>query len=150
MKMQVKRLKAKSKIDSMIERISDEFSVTVMVRESFQPDYGECYPDIGQIILSSRFSNKYIKFAVFLHELCHIITLRRHGRRYLAASVFQEEFSVWDLAQELHYQYLEKPFTKSQVKFMLKCLCSYSEYRSSFRKKFNKDVIRGAFPRLIS
>ena len=39
-------------------------------------------------MLSSKYTSNKIKFAVFLHELSHILTLRRKGARYLAASVF--------------------------------------------------------------
>ena len=84
-------------------------------------------------------SNK-IKLAVFLHELSHILTMRRSGSRYLAASVFQEESAVWSLAQELHLKYTDKPFCKIQADFMLKCLKTYSQYHYSFKKKYNKDI----------
>ena len=90
-------------------------------------------------MLSSKFSSLQIKLAVFLHELSHIITMRRSGKRYLAASIFQEESAVWSLAQELHLKYLDKPFCKSQAEFMLKCLKTYSACHYSFKKMYNKD-----------
>jgi hypothetical protein len=39
--------------------------------------------------------------------------MRRKGKRYLAASIFQEESAVWSLAQELHLKYMNRPFNKS-------------------------------------
>ena len=128
------------KIDTMISAISDEWKVKVLVDTKFSKDYGECYPDSNEIYLSSKYSSAKIKLAVFLHELSHVITMRRKGKRYLAASVFQEESAVWSLAQELHLKYTAKPFSKTQADFMLKCLKSYSRYNCSFKKKFNKEV----------
>ena len=104
---------AKSKIDEIISSISDEWKVKVLIDTSFSKDYGECYPDINEIMLGHKYSSSKIKFAVFLHELSHILTIRRSGSRYLAASIFQEEYAVWSLAQELHFKYTEKPFSKS-------------------------------------
>lgn len=130
----------KRKIDEMITSISSEWKVKVLVDTSFDKDYGECYPDSNEILLSDIYSNCNIKLAVFLHELSHIITLRRSGQRYLAASVFQEEYAVWSLAQELHFKYTNKPFNKKQADFMLKCLKSYSKKHYNFKKKFNKNI----------
>ena len=79
---------AKLKIDEKIASISSEWKVKVLIDASFEKDYGECYPDSNEIMLGDKYSASNIKFAVFLHELSHIITLRRHGSRYLAASVF--------------------------------------------------------------
>lgn len=87
-----------SKIDTLIASICDEFKVKVLVDTSFHKDYGECYPDSNEIFLSPKYTSSKIKIAVFLHELSHILTLRRKGKRYLAASVFQEESAVWSLA----------------------------------------------------
>lgn len=128
------------KIDKMIDSIADEHKVKVLVDIKFQKNYGECYPEINEIILSSKYTSNKVKFAVFLHELSHILTLRRKGARYLAASVFQEESAVWSLAQELHLKYTNKPFCKSQADFMLKCLKTYSQYHYSFKKKYNKKI----------
>lgn len=129
------------KIDTLIASICDEFKVKVLVNTSFSKDYGECYPDSCEIHLSQRYSSDKIKIAVFLHELSHIVTMRRNGSRYLAASIFQEESAVWSLAQEFHLKYLDKPFCKSQADFMLKCLKTYSAHHYSFKKKFNKEII---------
>ena len=129
------------KIDTLIASICDMWKVKVLVDTKFQKDYGECYPDSNEIILCSKYSSGKIKIAVFLHELSHIITMRRRGKRYLAASIFQEESAVWSLAQELHLKYLDKPFCKSQADFMLKCLKTYSQHHYSFKKKFNKDFL---------
>lgn len=129
-----------SKTDKLIQSIAVEHKVKVLVDTKFHKDYGECYPDSSEILLSYKFSTNKIKIAVFLHELSHIITMRRTGARYLAASVFQEESAVWSLAQELHLKYLDKPFCKSQADFMLKCLKTYSQYHYSFKKQFNKKV----------
>ena len=131
----------KHKIDQLIESICNEQKVKVLVDTSFSKDYGECYPDSNQIMLCSKYSSSKIKIAVFLHELAHILTMRRRGLRYLAASIFQEESAVWSLAQELHLKYLNKPFCKAQADFMLKCLKTYSQHHYSFKKKFNKEVI---------
>ena len=131
---------AKRKIDEKIASISSEWKVKVLVDQSFDKDYGECYPDSNEIMLGEKYTASNIKLAVFLHELSHIITLRRSGSRYLAASVFQEEYAVWSLAQELHFKYTGKPFTKSQADFMLRCLRSYSRRHYSFKKKFNKKI----------
>ena len=114
------------KIDKLIESISNEHKVKVLIDTKFSKDYGECYPEINEILLSNKYSSSNIKIAVFLHELSHIITLRRKGARYLAASIFQEESAVWSLAQELHLKYTNKPFCKTQADFMLKCLKTYS------------------------
>lgn len=114
------------KIDKLIESISNEHKVKVLIDTAFSKDYGECYPEINEILLSSKYSSNNIKIAVFLHELSHIITMRRKGSRYLAASIFQEESAVWSLAQELHLKYMNKPFCKAQADFMLKCLKTYS------------------------
>ena len=130
----------KHKIDNLISSISDEWKVKVLVNTKFQKDYGECYPDTGEIYLSKRYTSGKIKFAVFLHELSHIVTMRRSGSRYLAASIFQEESAVWSLAQEMHLKYTSKPFSKSQADFMLKCLKTYCQHHYSFKKKFNKEV----------
>lgn len=116
----------------------------MLVDTSFSRDYGECYPDSGEILLSLKYSSGRIKIAVFLHELAHILTMRRKGSRYLAASVFQEESAVWSLAQELHLKYLSKPFCKAQADFMLKCLKTYSQHHYSFKKKFNKKITEEA------
>lgn len=89
---------AKSKIDALITSISSEYKVKVLIDTSFEKDYGECYPDSNEIILGGKYSSSKIKLAVFLHELSHIITIRRRGKRYLAASIFQEEYAVWTLA----------------------------------------------------
>ena len=141
MTFDVNRYMAKhNKIDKLIMSICDEFKVKVLVNTSLSKDYGECYPDSSEIILCSKYSSNKIKIAVFLHELSHIITMRRKGKRYLAASVFQEESAVWSLAQELHLKYLNKPFCKSQADFMLKCLKTYSQHHYSFKKKFNKEI----------
>lgn len=75
-----------------------------------------------------------------MHELGHIITIRRNGARYLAASIFQEESAVWTIAQELHYKYTKMPFSKAQADFMLRCLDTYSQHSYSFVKKFNKEI----------
>ena len=128
----------KHKIDTLIASICDEWKVKVLIDAKFQSDYGECYPDSNEILLSQKYSSGKIKIAVFLHELSHIITMRRKGKRYIAASVFQEESAVWSLAQELHFKYLNLPFCKSQADFMLKCLKTYSQHHYSFKKKFNK------------
>ena len=88
----------RSQIDSLIESISDKWKVIVKCDPKFQKDYGECYPDLDKIVLGSKYSSAKIKLAVFLHELSHIITIRRSGARYLAASIFQEESAVWSLA----------------------------------------------------
>ena len=104
---------AKHKIDTLIASICEEWKVKVLVDASFHKDYGECYPDYNEIFLCSKYSSSKIKLAVFLHELSHIITMRRKGSRYLAASIFQEESAVWSLAQELHLKYMNKPFCKS-------------------------------------
>ncbi len=130
----------KHNIDKIITSICDEWKVKVLIDTKLQKDYGECYPDSNEILLCSRYSSSKIKIAVFLHELSHIITLRRKGKRYLAASIFQEESAVWSLAQELHLKYLNRPFSKSQAEFMLKCLKTYSQYHYSFKKKFNKNI----------
>lgn len=114
------------KVDKLIESISNEHKVKVLIDTKFSKNYGECYPEVNEILLSSKYSSNSIKFAVFLHELSHIITLRRKGSRYLAASIFQEESAVWSLAQELHLKYVDKPFCKKQAEFMLKCLKTYS------------------------
>ena len=103
----------KLKTDNLIASICDECKVKVLIDASFHKDYGECYPDNNEILLSSKYSSNKIKIAVFLHELSHIITMRRKGKRYIAASIFQEESAVWSLAQELHLKYLDKPFCKS-------------------------------------
>ena len=116
----------KPQIDSLIESISDEWKVIVKCNPEFQKDYGECYPDLDKIVLGSKYSSAKVKLAVFLHELGHIITMRRSGARYLAASIFQEESAVWTIAQELHYKYIKMPFSKSQAEFMLRCLDTYS------------------------
>ncbi len=129
-----------SKTDKLIQSIAVEHKVKVLVDTRFHKDYGECYPDANEILLSKKFSTNKIKIAVFLHELSHIITMRRTGSRYLAASVFQEESAVWSLAQEFHLKYLNRPFCKSQADFMLKCLKTYSQYHYSFKKKFNKKI----------
>ena len=134
------KIMAKHKIDTLIASISEEFKVKVTVDASLQKNYGECYPDSNEIVLCSRYSSGKIKFAVFLHELSHILTMRRKGKRYIAASIFQEESAVWSLAQELHLKYLDRPFCKSQADFMLKCLRTYSQHHYSFRKKYNKDI----------
>lgn len=131
---------AKHKIDEIITSISGEWKVKVLIDTSFSKDYGECYPDSDEIMLGNKYTTSKIKLAVFLHELSHIITLRRSGSRYLAASVFQEEYAVWSLAQELHLKYTNKPFNKSQADFMLKCLKSYSKRHYSFKKQFNKKI----------
>lgn len=131
---------AKSKIDMLIESICNEHKVNVLINIYFSKDYGECYPDENQILISSKFSSNKIKIAVFLHELSHILTMRRKGKRYIAASIFQEESAVWSLAQELHLKYLDKPFNKKQADFMLKCLKTYSQHHYSFKKKFNKEI----------
>ena len=128
------------KIDKLISSICDEWKVKVLIDTKFQKNYGECYPDSNEIILCGKFSSNKIKFIVFLHELSHIITMRRKGKRYLAASIFQEESAVWSLAQELHLKYMNRPFNKSQADFMLKCLKTYSKYHYSFKKQFNKEL----------
>ena len=128
------------KIDILISQICEEWKVKVLIDSNFQKDYGECYPDTNEIILSQRYSTNKIKIAVFLHELSHIITMRRKGKRYIAASIFQEESAVWSLAQELHLKYVDKPFCKSQADFMLKCLKTYSQHHYSFKKKYNKEI----------
>lgn len=133
---------AKRKIDTLIESICNEYKVKVLVDTSFIKDYGECYPDSGQIMLCSKYSSNKIKIAVFLHELAHILTMRRHGARYIAASIFQEEFAVWSLTQELHLQYLNRPFSKEQADFMLRCLKTYSQHHYSFKKKYNKKIVK--------
>lgn len=129
-----------SKTDKLMQMIAEEHKVKVLVDTKFHKDYGECYPDNNEILLSSKFSTNKIKMAVFLHELSHILTMRRTGSRYLAASIFQEESAVWSLAQELHLKYTDKPFCKAQADFMLKCLKTYSQYHYSFKKKYNKEV----------
>lgn len=131
----------KHKIDTLIASISAEYKVKVLVDASFQKNYGECYPECNEIHLCTKYSSWKIKFAVFLHELSHILTIRRRGSRYLAASIFQEESAVWSLTQELHLKYLDKPFCKSQADFMLKCLKTYSQHHYSFKKKYNKEII---------
>lgn len=88
----------KRQVEQSIVSISDEWKVFVECKTEFQNDYGECYPDLDKIVLGTKYSSANIKFAVFLHELGHIITLRRHGARYFAASIFQEESAVWCLA----------------------------------------------------
>lgn len=128
------------KIDTLIESIADEHRVKILIDARFQKDYGECYPDINEIILGKKYKSGKIKLAVFLHELSHILTMRRSGSRYLAASIFQEESAVWSLAQELHLKYTNRPFCKTQADFMLKCLKTYSQYHYSFKKKFNKTL----------
>ena len=128
------------KADTLIESIAEENKVKVLVDTKFQSNYGECYPDSNEILLSKKYSSDKIKIAVFLHELSHILTMRRKGARYLAASIFQEESAVWSLAQELHLKYTNKPFCKAQADFMLKCLKTYSQYHYSFKKKYNKDI----------
>lgn len=131
---------AKSKVDRLIESIANEHKVKVLIDTKFSKDYGECYPESNEIMLCTRYSSGKIKLAVFLHELSHILTIHRKGKRYLAASIFQEESAVWSLAQELHFKYLNKPFSKTQADFMIKCLKTYSQYHYSFKKKFNKDI----------
>lgn len=130
----------KHKVDTLIASICEEQKVKVLVDASFHKDYGECYPESNEIFLSSKYSSGKVKLAVFLHELSHIITMRRNGTRYLAASIFQEESAVWSLAQELHLKYVDKPFCKSQADFMLKCLKTYSQHHYSFKKKYNKEI----------
>lgn len=127
MHFDVNRYMAKhSKIDKTIMSICDEWKVKVLVDAKFCKDYGECYPDSSEIILSQKFSSSKLKIAVFLHELSHILTIRRKGRRYIAASVFHEEYAVWSLAQELYLKYFGKAFNKVQADFMLRCLKTYS------------------------
>lgn len=128
------------KTDNLIESIAEEHKIKVLVDTKFQSNYGECFPDSNEILLSKKYSSDKIKIAVFLHELSHILTMRRTGSRYLAASIFQEESAVWSLAQELHLKYTNKPFCKVQADFMLKCLKTYSQYHYSFKKKYNKDI----------
>ena len=77
-----------SKTDKLMQTIAEEHKVKVLVDTKFHKDYGECYPDSNEILLSSKFSTNKIKIAVFLHELSHILTMRRTGARYLAASIF--------------------------------------------------------------
>lgn len=129
----------KQQVDKQILSICDEYKVFVKSDPEFQKDYGECYPDLDKIVLGTKYSSAKIKFAVFLHELGHILTIRRSGSRYLAASIFQEESAVWSLAQELHYKYTERPFSKAQADFMLRCLDTYAQHSYSFIKKFNKN-----------
>lgn len=83
-----KNTMAKHKIDTLIASICDEWKVKVLVDTKFSKDYGECYPDSNEIILCSKYTSSKIKIAIFLHELSHIITMRRKGKRYLAASIF--------------------------------------------------------------
>ena len=130
----------KIEIEDMIKSISSQHKVIVVYESKFQKDYGECYPGTDKILLGTKYSSNRIKFAVFLHELCHILTLRRTGSRYVAASIFQEEFAVWSLAQELHLKYVGKPFSSKQAKFMLNCLNTYSKRHYSFKKKYNKET----------
>jgi len=78
----------KKDIDNLVKSICNKYKVIVVVDKDFPKDYGECYPNLDKIILSSSFSNFRIKFAVFLHELGHILTMRRTGSRYIAASIF--------------------------------------------------------------
>lgn len=130
----------KHNVDELVKSICAEFKVIVVVDEDFPQNYGECYPDLDKIVLSKQYSSGNLKLAVFLHELGHILTMRRKGSRYLAASVFQEESAVWSLAQELHLKYTNRPFTKAQGQFMLQCLNTYSEHHYSFVKKYNKPV----------
>ena len=70
---------ARHKIDTLIASICDEWKVKVLVDAQFMKDYGECYPDSNEIILSSNYSSSKTKIAIFLHELSHIVTMRRHG-----------------------------------------------------------------------
>ena len=128
----------KHNVDQMVKSICAEFKVIVVVDKDFTENYGECYPEQDKIVLGKKYSSANIKFAVFLHELGHILTIRRKGSRYLAASVFQEESAVWSLAQELHLKYTNRPFTRAQGKFMIQCLDTYSEHHYSFVKKYNK------------
>ena len=78
----------RKQIDTMILSICDEYKVVVTSNPEFQKDYGECYPDLDKIVLGTKYSTAKIKLAVFLHELGHILTMRRDGSRYLAASIF--------------------------------------------------------------
>lgn len=128
------------KVDKVIASICDEYKVKVLVDVAFHKDYGECYPDTSQIMLCSKYSSDKLKIAIFLHELAHILIMKRKGKRYIAASVFQEESAAWSLAQELHVKYFGKAFDKTQADFMLKCLKTYSQHHYSFKKKFNKEV----------
>lgn len=76
------------KVDKMIASICNEYKVKVLVDVTFYKDYGECYPDSNEILLSKQFSSDKLKIAIFLHELAHILTIHRTGKRYIAASVF--------------------------------------------------------------
>ena len=78
----------KHNVDQMVKSICAEFKVIVVVDKDFTENYGECYPEQDKIVLGKKYSSANIKFAVFLHELGHILTIRRKGSRYLAASVF--------------------------------------------------------------
>ena len=128
----------KREADELIKTISQQHKVVVVYEKKFQKDYGECYPEIDKILLGVKYSSGKIKLAVFLHELAHVLTIRRTGHRYIAASIFQEETAVWTLAQELHLKYTDKPFSVSQGKFMIKCLETYSKHHYCFNKKYNK------------
>lgn len=39
-------------------------------------------------MLCSKYSSDKLKIAIFLHELAHILIMKRKGKRYIAASVF--------------------------------------------------------------
>ena len=125
-------------INGILDDICKRYKVKYFIDESFDADFGKCFPEDGVIYLSSKFKSSLVKLAVFMHELSHILIWRKKTYSKSYASIFQEEFDAWRYAQKIYMKLFNKPFSKSQACFLLECLKSYSDSQYSFKNLMAK------------
>ena len=89
-----------------------------------------------EIHLGKKYSSNYIFLAIFFHEYGHIILQRRKSYKASRFPIFREEVLAWTLAMEYQLKYFNRQFTRSQGKFMLQCLQTYSKQHYIFRKSY--------------
>ena len=98
-------------------------------------DNGAAYGK-NEIHLGKKYSSNYIFMAIFFHEYGHIVLQRRRSYKINRFPIFREEVLAWTLAMEYQLKYFNRQFTRSQGKFMLECLRTYSKQHYIFRKSY--------------
>ena len=127
-------------IVSKISKICQKQNIILVLNDpDVSKDNGAAFGK-NEIHLGSEYSSNYIFMAIFFHEYGHIVLQRRKSYKYSRFPIFREEVLAWTLAMEYQLKHFNRHFTRSQGKFMLECLQTYSKQHYIFRKSYPRDV----------
>ena len=127
-------------IISQISKICQKQGITLVLNDpDVTKDNGAAFGK-KEIHLGKEYSSNYILLAIFFHEYGHVVLQRRKSYRNSRYPIFREEVLAWTLAMEYQLKYFRRHFTRSQGRFMLECLQTYSKQHYIFRKSYPRDA----------